>query len=294
MLHILVFSRNTSEFISWSKLHEALSNFRDKLRIIALIEEPVTQPNLSESMDPDIIISGKSYNERILSLPTYIEDNDFVLPTASDDILLNIFFPTTTNLEEGQLGFQPKCFFGNQNIPAKSNEIFLGQPLRSTKDRFRRYYSAPFPHDNSIYYGMFLYKEWFSSFRWSLEKAGGIEKAANFHAFDWLWMSKLIYTGPIAPPNDHFIITRDPNSWKKYHQGIDYRQADFTTGNPLWPLILILLKEYPEYDLADILFDWFEIKTHERVSLTSEAFPTNLYLKFINELKALGLVTNDS
>ena len=151
--------------------------------------------------------------------------------------------------------------------------MFVGLDHFGAEARLQRYFSFPFPGDNSIYYGLFAFRNWRDSFDWSVTAIGGVERIENFHAFDWLWMSRLIYSGPLHGPTDSFVISRSENNWKKYHDVATYEKKDFINGNPLLPLIKILNRAYPDIDLDAPLYAWFTAKVRERCAITGEKLP---------------------
>lgn len=145
--------------------------------------------------------------------------------------------------------------------------------------RLQRYFSHPFPGDNSIYYGLFVFKAWRDSFEWSVASIGGVEHIDKFHAFDWLWMSRIIYLGPVHRPTSSFVIQRSENDWRKYHDAAHYKRSDLVNGNALLPLIKILIKAYPDIDLLERLYELFEVKARQRCAITGEKFPAEKLLR---------------
>jgi len=100
-------------------------------------------------------------------------------------------------------------------------------------------------------------------------------------------MSRLIYLGPLYGPTDSFVIRRSENNWKKYHNVAMYDGTDFIDGNPLLPLIKILIEAYPGVELSAPLYKWFETKVRERCAITGEAFPVPeaLKLQFLDTIR---------
>ena len=291
MYNVVVFSRTVAEFDSWSVRHAMLAEMKDQIRLIALIEEPRDTASVS-GVNPDLCISGKGYLERVMELSACVNPEDLVLIAASDDNILSIGFPEDPSSIGKIVGFPPKSHFDAEMTPAKSNIAVYEDLAEDPAARIRRYFSRPLPADNSLYYGLFKFGPWFDAFLWSVEKAGGMEKAKDFHAFDWLWMSRIVFCGIVASPSDHFIIQRFRSPWARYHAEADYENTDFIKGNPLWPLIQVLLTAYPDASLEEPLYQWFEQKTHERVALTDGKVPENLLIQYINALEDFDLISS--
>lgn len=291
MYNVVVFSRTLEQFDSWSVRHAALAEMKDQIRLIALIEDPIDTARVS-GVDPDLCISGKGFLERVAELSAHVNAEDFVLIAASDDNILSIGFPEDPSSIGHIVGFPPKCYFDAEMTPAKSNIAVYEDLAEDPAARIRRYFSRPLPADNSLCYGLFQFGPWFDSFLWSVEKAGGIEKAKDFHAFDWLWMSRLVFCGIVARPSDHFVIQRFKTPWSRYHAGADYENTDFVGGNPLWPLIQVLLTAYPDAGLGEPLYKWFEQKARERVGLTGGKMPDDLLIRYMKALKDLDLIAH--
>lgn len=288
MYNIVVLSRSWVEYRAWASRHVVLAEIKDRFRLIALIEEPSSNAEVS-GLRADILISGKDAIGRIMALPSVVDPEDLILIAASDDKILSIGFPAD-NYDKGAVsGFQPKCYFDAEMKPALSNIATYDNLVDDPGGRIRQYFSYPLPGDNSLYYGLFKFKPWYESFLWSIEQIGGIEKINSFHAFDWLWMSRLVYSGLIARPSDHFQIQRFKTPWKHYHSETDYENNDFVEGNPIWPLIRVLLRAYPDVGLREPLFKWFEHKTQERLILTGGKKPDDLLIQYNNALRSYGL-----
>jgi len=289
LLHIVVFARFAEEFIDWAKRHEALSNLRPRMQLVALVEENVEASSLSHAsgVRPDLCISGKRMVERINALGSHVGRGDYILVCACDDDILKLQVPND-ELGARWLGLHPTAYFGSNFRPAISNQIFkdLSHPS-DPRDRLRRYFQCPFPGDNSIFYGLFVFEKWFETFHWAASQIGGIENCESFHAFDWLWMSRLIYLAPLHKPTDRLVIRRAENNWKKYHNIYDCKDTDFVLNNPLWPLIKTLHRAYPDVHLKNQLYSWLVVKVRERCKLTGEEAPNSESLKeqFLEGLK---------
>ena len=79
------------------------------------------------------------------------------------------------------------------------------------------------------------------------------------------------------------------NTVKHYHSETDYENNDFVEGDPIWPLIRVLLRAYPDVGLREPLFKWFEHKTQERLILTGGKKPDDLLIQYNNALRSCGL-----
>lgn len=291
MYNVVVFSRTVAEFDSWSVRHAMLAEMKDQIRLIALIEEPRDTASVS-GVNPDLCISGKGYLERVTGLSALVNPEDLVLIAASDDNILSIGFPEDPSSMGNTVGFPPKSHFDAEMTPAKSNMAVYEDLAEDPAARIRRYFSRPLPADNSLYYGLFKFGPWFDAFLWSIEQVGGIEKAKNFHAFDWLWMSRLVFCGVVARPSDHFVIQRFKSPWERYHAKANYKNTGFVEGNPLWPLIRVLLTAYPQAGLEEPLYKWFEQKARERAALTNGEVPEDLLIQYIKALKDCNLISS--
>lgn len=285
MLYVLVFARLRSEFDGWASRHGTLLSKRIDFSVVALIEEQLSESEVA-GLRSDLCVSGESYVNRIRCLSSFLHVNDYVVVCAADDQLV-CFDPYANDGLTLHAVWQPTCFFGSKAQPALSNVIFSQPEQRvGANARITRFFQFPFPGDNSIYYGMFKFEVWWEAFSWSASAAGGFEKVENFHAFDWLWMSRVVYLAQPCSPSPGFVIRRGENSFEKYHDRSSYIERDFVRGNPLMPLIRVLTREYPGSNLSPHLFLWFVAKVRERCSITGEKLPLSeeLYDLFLKAL----------
>ena len=278
-IHLVVFSYSEKQALQWLKRHSIYKPFTGPVKLIILIEEALTGASPLKKIANHLAHSLSIYN-RVLLLQNLVGPDDLLIPCASDDTISNLdLFQVSTEFNDPKLGLlAPKTKMGNKY--ALSNSICNGSFKRETSEQLVHYLTPPLPADNSIFYGVFRFKSWIDCYLWADELVG-TGQSSNFHAFDWLFMARVIdqiskSAGYVKTGHGIFELIRTPNPWSKYHDeyGNDFCIA---TSHPLIPLIRVLLSEYPSYDLDGPLLSWFNIKVSEMCQLKGVPIPVDTH-----------------